>query len=66
MRDWFGEEGRPGRDRRPGVMERLQALEQMPTQIADIHHEIKPNGGQSMKDQLNRLDPAYPSSVGSE
>lgn len=32
-------------------------LSDMQTKVAAIHHETQPNGGDSMKDQLNRLDP---------
>ena len=46
MEDWSGEEARPGRDRVPGVMERLN----------DIDGELKRNGGGSMKDALDRIE----------
>jgi hypothetical protein len=29
-------------------------------QLAVVHHEVRPNGGNSIKDQMNRLDPAFP------
>lgn len=44
--DWFGEEEAPGRDRVPGVMERLNKID----------GELKHNGGSSMKDSLRRLE----------
>lgn len=66
-RDWKGEAGRPGVTPRPGVMERLQMMERttsdLRAKVADIHHEVKPNGGRSIKDQLNRLDPDYPEPI---
>lgn len=45
MRDWEGEEATPGRDRVPGVMERLNKLD----------GELSQNGGKSTKDTVNRL-----------
>lgn len=44
-RDWSGEEGAPGRDRVPGVMERLNKLD----------GELSQNGGKSTKDVVNQL-----------
>ncbi|HEY2086384.1 MAG TPA: hypothetical protein VGH54_10230 [Mycobacterium sp.] len=29
-------------------------------QVAVVHHEVQPNGGSSIKDQINRLDPEFP------
>lgn len=46
MEDWFGEEARPGVEKRAGVMERLATLD----------HELKPNGGGSIKDAVNRIE----------
>jgi len=46
MDDWSGEEARPGRDRVPGVMERLN----------DIDGELKRNGGSSIKDSVDRIE----------
>lgn len=46
MQDWSGEEARPGRDRIPGVMERLN----------DIDGELKRNGGSSIKDSVDRIE----------
>lgn len=43
--DWKGEEARPGVQRRPGVMERL----------SDIEHQLKPNGGGSIRDRIDRV-----------
>ena len=44
--DWFGEEASPGRDRVPGVMERLN----------NIDGELKHNGGSTMKDAIKRIE----------
>jgi hypothetical protein len=44
-RDWSGEEESPGRDRVPGVMERLNRLD----------GELSSNGGKSTKDVVNKM-----------
>lgn len=44
-RDWEGEESEPGRDRVPGVMERLNKLD----------GELSQNGGKSTKDTVTKL-----------
>lgn len=44
-RDWMGEEEAPGRDRVPGVMERLNKLD----------GELSQNGGKSTKDVVNQM-----------
>jgi hypothetical protein len=44
--DWFGEEAAPGRDKVPGVMERLN----------NIDGELKHNGGSTMKDAIRRVE----------
>lgn len=44
-RDWSGEEEAPGRDRVPGVMERLNKLD----------GELSQNGGKSTKDVVNKM-----------
>lgn len=46
MRDWAGEEARPGHEEVPGVMERLQKIES----------ELKHNGGTSIKDAVRRIE----------
>jgi hypothetical protein len=40
-----------------GLTENLDVIKR---QVSQIHHETQPNGGDSMKDQLNRLDPLKP------
>jgi len=45
-RDWEGEEASPGRDKVPGVMERLNRLD----------GELSNNGGFSMKDSIDRIE----------
>lgn len=54
--DITGEAARRGNPARPGLLERQSALE---TSVADIQaavQQLRPNGGKSVKDQLNRLD----------
>lgn len=46
IRDWAGEPGGPGRDRVPGVMERLN----------EIDGALKNNGGSSIKDAVDRIE----------
>jgi hypothetical protein len=55
FRDWEGEPARPGVKRRPGVMERIEAVEEG---IAEIRHEVKPNSGTSMRDSVARIHQA--------
>lgn len=52
--DWFGEPARPGiAPERLGVMARLSKLEESTTRV---EHEVKPNEGASMKDQISRIE----------
>jgi hypothetical protein len=60
LEDWRGEEPRPGYPGRPGVLERLVKLEE---HAATTSHEVQPNSGASLKDQMNRLDRAIPDVV---
>jgi hypothetical protein len=46
LRDWNGEEPSLGRDRTPGVMERLNRID----------GELQHNSGSSMKDSLKRIE----------
>jgi hypothetical protein len=46
LRDWSGEPAEPGRDRVPGVMERLNRID----------GELQHNGGNSMKDSQRRIE----------
>lgn len=50
MRDWEGEEEAPGRDRTPGVMERLNKLD----------GELSNNGGGSTKDKVDFMFSVQP------
>ncbi|UBU11593.1 hypothetical protein [Nonomuraea gerenzanensis] len=44
--DWQGEPARKGVPARPGVMERLEAIEA----------QLRPNGGASARDAINRVE----------
>jgi hypothetical protein len=46
IKDWAGEDARPGHSRIPGVMERLQKIES----------ELRHNGGSSIKDAVKRIE----------
>ena len=46
MKDWAGEEARPGHPESAGVMERLQKIES----------ELRHNGGTSIKDAVRRIE----------
>ncbi|MFF9403830.1 hypothetical protein [Streptomyces sp. NPDC014744] len=58
--DWNGVEARPGVPERPGVMARLDRIEQKGTErsarLARIDHELHPNSGQSLRDAVDRVD----------
>lgn len=47
--DFYGEPDRPGVPGRPGVM----------VQLAQIHAELRPNGGGSMRDAVNRIELSF-------
>lgn len=47
--DFLGEKSRPGVPARPGVLERLQSVEDA---LADIRYHVQPNGGGSAHDRL--------------
>lgn len=51
--DWRGTPARPGVPARSGVMERIDQIEDT---VRTVAHEVRPNGGQSMRDAINRVD----------
>jgi hypothetical protein len=55
LEDWRGTPARPGVQRVPGVLERLSFVEDG---VAEIRHEVKPNSGVSMRDDLSRIHQA--------
>lgn len=50
--DFLGEPARAGVAARPGVMDRLSTLE---TSVASIAVEVHPNGGKSLRDEVQRM-----------
>lgn len=60
--DYFGEPARNGLAARPGVMARLQSVEQLVTdcmaELAKVAAETRPNGGSSLHDVMARTEQA--------
>lgn len=60
LNDVAGEEARPGRERVPGLFERISSMEQVQqttlAKVEIIHHEVFPNSGKSLRDQTNRIE----------
>lgn len=54
--DWGGKPERPGWDRIPGVPERLQSIEAATAAHRRALAELRPNGGSSIKDAIDRID----------
>lgn len=52
LADWAGSPERPGVPARPGVLWRLYAIE---SRVDRIERELKPNGGGSMYDKVDRI-----------
>jgi hypothetical protein len=50
--DWYGRTDSDG-DHQPGIRARLDTME---TKIEDVHHQTHPNGGESMRDTLVRVE----------
>ncbi|ROO51087.1 hypothetical protein EDC02_5951 [Micromonospora sp. Llam0] len=54
--DLLGEAERPGVPRRPGLMERVGAIEDRLGEVERVVcRELRPNGGSSIKDQVARI-----------
>jgi|SRR5690625_2328126 len=56
--DLMGAPARPGYDERPGLMKRVATMEgmqqAMSDQVASVHHQVHPNGGESLRDEVGR------------
>ncbi|HEU5475703.1 MAG TPA: hypothetical protein VFV67_34110 [Actinophytocola sp.] len=50
--DVVGEPARPGVPARPGLMDRVQAVEK---RLTAIEHELHPNSGTSLRDQVDAI-----------
>lgn len=61
--DWQGTPPRPGVPARAGVMQRLATIEQT---MGIVAHEVRPNGGSSLRDAVHRVDRRTASIVGDE
>ncbi|MFD5266764.1 hypothetical protein [Streptomyces sp. NPDC058335] len=51
--DWNGVPPRPGVSGRPGVMARLDGIEE---RLGRVEHELQPNSGASLRDAVDRVD----------
>ncbi|WIV59061.1 hypothetical protein [Amycolatopsis nalaikhensis] len=67
--DWFGEPERDGVPARPGVMERISAIEtdgaatrddvrDLVERVDRVEHELRPNSGASLRDAIDRVENA--------
>lgn len=61
VNDLLGEEPRPGLpEGRLGVLERMDRMDKriaaVESTVADIRHEVTPNGGGSLRDAVTRLE----------
>lgn len=58
--DWRGEVTRPGVPARPGVMARLEQVEQHQARTDErmsyVDEQLRPNGGGSLYDKITRVD----------
>lgn len=52
--DWTGQPARPGHRARPGIPQRLEALE---TGQAEIRAQLRTNDGSSLRDAVDRIPP---------
>lgn len=53
MDDWAGEPARAGVPGRPGVMERVSAIEE---RLQRVEHELYPNSGGSLRDAVDQAN----------
>lgn len=51
--DWAGEPERPGVEARPGVLERLENIED---RLGAVEHEVRHNSDGSLKDAVRRIE----------
>jgi hypothetical protein len=60
MDDLQGEAARPGQAARPGILEiqaeQTKQLADQTEQLKAIQHEFKPNGGETIRDAINRVE----------
>jgi hypothetical protein len=60
--DLIGEPKRPGQDPRPGLMDRVRAIEITcagnTARLQKIEDELHPNGGETLRDAVDRVERA--------
>jgi hypothetical protein len=56
--DWNGEAARPGYPARKGVPERLSTMED---RLGRVEGQMRPNGGSTLRDAVDRIDRAIES-----
>ena len=66
--DWNGEEERPGQKPRPGFPSRVAAIEEglasVQESVAEIRHQVRPNGGESLWDGVDSIRRNTPGASG--
>ena len=56
--DWAGTPARPGVDERPGMMLRMQRVEEAQADLRAVVAELLPDHGNTMRDMLARIEVA--------
>lgn len=51
--NWFGTPAEDGQPARPGVVDRLDAIDK---RLRTVEHELQPNSGASLRDAMDRVE----------